>query len=232
MQLLFTLMNSNKSILIPSNFFNQDYKVKIDKLNNSNVETLYLFDHTINPITGLKDVYNFLDGFEILNNFISSSKYVGSCVLNINSRSILDFKKHYLKKLSNVKNFKLGLGIGDSLFENNNKFHNELNEIIEEIVNIKSKSFASIFLGGNSKIILETSMKYSLGLNQWLGTNEHFEKKIKLFKNLKNPKGNLSRCVGLNFPKNQDEKEDFERIYIFKDTNTEIFLQTVDNIFK
>ena len=60
----------------------------------------------------------------------------------------------------------------------------------------------------------------------------NFKKKIKLYKKIKNPKGSLSRCIGLNHINHELDFIDYEKIFIFKDTNTEKFLETVDIIFK
>ena len=65
MQRHFTLMKNKNSILLPSTFFNSDIKVKIEKLNCSKLDTVYLFDHTVNPVNRLNDVYKLLDGFEL-----------------------------------------------------------------------------------------------------------------------------------------------------------------------
>ena len=82
-----TLMKNKNSILLPSTFFNSDFKIKIEKLNCSKLDTVYLFDHAVNPVNRSKDVYKLLDGFEILNSCLSEKKNIGSCVLNINSRN-------------------------------------------------------------------------------------------------------------------------------------------------
>ena len=232
MQRHFTLMKNKNSILLPSTFFNSDVKVKIEKLNCSELDTVYLFDHTVNPVNRLKDVYKLLDGFELLNSYLSEKINIGSCVLNINSRNKYELTKNYIEKFIQIKNFKLGLGIGDLLYESTKKFKNKLDEIIEEIISKKSNKLGSIYLGGNSQIILEASRKYSLGINQWLGTNEQFLKKFNLYKEFKKPKGSLSRCVGLNYKNNELDYIDYEKIFIFKDTNTQKFLETVDIIFK
>ena len=71
-----TLMKNKNSILLPSTFFNSDFKIKIEKLNCSKLDTVYLFDHTVNPINGSKDVYKLLDGFEILNSYLSKNKNI------------------------------------------------------------------------------------------------------------------------------------------------------------
>jgi len=228
----FTLMKNKNSILLPSTFFNSDVKVKIEKLNCSKLDTVYLFDHTVNPVNRLKDVYRLLDGFELLNSYLSENKNIGSCVLNINSRNKYKLTKNYIEKFIQIKNFKLGLGTGDLLYESTKKFKNKLDETIEEIISNKSNKLGSIFLGGNSQSILEVSRKYSLGINQWLGTNEQFLKKFNLYKEFKKPKGSLSRCVGLNYKNNELDYIDYEKIFIFKDTNTQKFLKTVDIIFK
>ena len=227
-----TLMKNKNSILLPSTFFNSDIKAKIEKLNSSKLDTVYLFDHTVNPVNRSKDVYKLLDGFEILNSYLSEKKNIGSCILNINSRNKYELTKNYIEKFIQIKNFKLGLGIGDLLYESTKKFKNKLDGIIEEIISNKSNKLGSIFLGGNSQIILEASRKYSLGINQWLGTNDQFQKKLKLYKEIKKPKGSLSRCIGLNHINHELDFIDYEKIFIFKDTNTEKFLETVDIIFK
>ena len=153
-------------------------------------------------------------------------------VLNDYAKLIKNEKKFIINQNSKDINYARKKGLKENLIKRLHLNENKLDGIIEEIISNKSNKLGSIFLGGNSQIILDTSIKYSLGINQWLGTNDQFQKKIKLYKEIKKPKGSLSRCVGLNYINHELDFIDYEKIFIFKDTNTEKFLETVDIIFK
>ena len=57
------------------------------------------------------------------------------------------------------------------------------------------------------------------------------EKEIQ-FNQIKHPKGNLSLCLKVDNPIIFDSKLNYEKIYVLKDSNPEIFFKTIDNIFR
>ena len=74
--------------------------------------------------------------------------------------------------------------------------------------------------------------KYSIGINQWMGSKKLFEEKESIFTKIDNPRGNLSICLKAENPNFFDSELNYEKIYILKDSNLEIFFKTVDNIFR
>ena len=61
---------------------------------------------------------------------------------------------------------------------------------------------------------------------------EDFQSKFSYYKQIKNPFGELSVCLRENHFKNLDNDMFYEKIYILKDSNSEIFYKTIDNILK
>ena len=50
------MSNQIKSVLLPGSFFNIESKRKIQYLNQKEINTLYLFDHTLNPLNKKDDI--------------------------------------------------------------------------------------------------------------------------------------------------------------------------------
>jgi len=140
----------------------------------------------------------------------------------------------YIYKFLEIKNFKLGIGTGDDKFEKRRNFSNDIEKIINEIVdsNMFRQNDISLFIGGHSEKKLQLIKKYSIGINQWMGTKELFEEKESIFTQIENPKGNLSLCSNAGNPNFFDSELNYEYIHILKDSNREIFFETIDNIFR
>ena len=85
-------------------------------------------------------------------------------------------------------------------------------------------------MGGQSNLIIEIMKKYSVGINQWLGSLDSLNKKREIFNKLENPLGSISLCSNnkLILGKGIDFK-DIELIYIIKESNSENFYSQVDN---
>ena len=198
------------------------------------IDTCYLFDHGVNPASKDLDVYEFIDGIYKLNEVIDGQFRLGLCVLNINARPYKELFEQYIYKLLEIKNFKLGIGTGDDKFEKRPNFSNDIEKIINEIVdsNKFKQNNINLFIGGNSEKKLKLMKKYSIGINQWMGTKNSFEEKESQFTQIKNPRGNLSLCLDVNNPVFFDSKLNYENIYVLKDSNQEIFFKTIDNIFR
>jgi hypothetical protein len=128
----------------------------------------------------------------------------------------------------------LGIGTGDDRFEKRPNFSNDIEKIINEIVdsNMFRQNNISLFIGGHSEKKLQLIKKYSIGINQWMGTKKLFEEKESIFTQIENPKGNLSLCLKASKPNFFDSELNYEYIHILKDSNREIFFETIDNIFR
>ena len=228
------LMKQINSVLLPGEFFKNNFKEKTEKLMSIDIDTCYLFDHGVNPASKDLDVYEFIDGIYKLNEVIDGQFRLGLCVLNINARPYKELFEQYIYKLLEIKNFKLGIGTGDDKFEKRPNFSNDIEKIINEIVdsNKFKQNNINLFIGGNSEKKLKLMKKYAIGINQWMGTKNSFEEKESQFTQIKNPRGNLSLCLDVNNPVFFDSKLNYENIYVLKDSNQEIFFKTIDNIFR
>ena len=227
-------MKKINSVLLPGEFFKTDFLEKIEKLKSTEVDTLYLFDHGKNPAGNDLEVYELIDGIYKLYEVINDQISLGVCVLNINARPLQELYNEYIYKLLEIKNLKLGIGTGDDKFEKRPNFSNEIEKIINEVVdsNLFRKNNISLFIGGHSEKKLNLIKKYSIGINQWMGTKKSFEEKESIFAQIDNPKGNLSLCLKADYPIFFDSELNYEYIYILKDSNREIFFETIDNIFR
>ena len=227
-------MKQINSVLLPGEFFKNNFKEKTEKLMSIDIDTCYLFDHGVNPASKDLDVYEFIDGIYKLNEVIDGQFRLGLCVLNINARPYKELFEQYIYKLLEIKNFKLGIGTGDDKFEKRPNFSNDIEKIINEIVdsNKFKQNNINLFIGGNSEKKLKLIKKYAIGINQWMGTKNSFEEKESQFTQIKNPRGNLSLCLDVNNPLFFDSKLKYENIYVLKDSNREIFFKTIDNIFR
>ena len=227
-------MKQINSVLLPGEFFKNNFKEKTEKLMSIDIDTCYLFDHGVNPASKDLDVYEFIDGIYKLNEVIDGQFRLGLCVLNINARPYKELFEQYIYKLLEIKNFKLGIGTGDDKFEKRPNFSNDIEKIINEIVdsNKFKQNNINLFIGGNSEKKLKLMKKYAIGINQWMGTKNSFEEKESQFTQIKNPKGNLSLCLNVNNPVFFESKLNYENIYVLKDSNREIFFKTIDNIFR
>ena len=227
-------MKQINSVLLPGEFFKNNFKEKTEKLMSIDIDTCYLFDHGVNPASKDLDVYEFIDGIYKLNEVIDGQFRLGLCVLNINARPYKELFEQYIYKLLEIKNFKLGIGTGDDKFEKRPNFSNDIEKIINEIMdsNKFKQNNINLFIGGNSEKKLKLMKKYAIGINQWMGTKNSFEEKESQFTEINNPRGNLSLCLDVNNPVFFDSKLNYENIYVLKDSNREIFFKTIDNIFR
>jgi hypothetical protein len=179
-------------------------------------------------------IYDLVDGVAKLNHIVNGEKKLGVCVLNVNARNFSTLFSSYISNFLEIKKFKLGIGSGDDKYETRNNHSNNFEEVINDIKSNKNfkKNNVQLFVGGNSKEKIDLVLKHSLGINQWLGTMEDFQSKFSYYKQIKNPLGELSVCLRDNHFENLDNDMFYERIYILKDSNSEIFYKTIDNILK
>jgi len=222
-----------KSILLPGSFFENDIQKKLDYINLKKLDTVYVFDHSVNPVDSTLPMYEIRKSINLLQEYEERKFNIGTAVLNINKRKIANLINEYINPFLEIDGFKLGLGLGDDKYQKNlTRYSNNLEEVVSYIVNEfqLSKENKSIFLAGESNLIIEIMKKYSVGINQWLGSKNSFYKKRDIFNKLDRPLGSISLCLNkklisgklLNY-------EDVELIYVIKESNSEKFYTQIDN---
>ena len=132
------LMNQIKSVLLPGSFFEEDYVNKTKYLLSNEIDTIYLFDHLINPVSRNLSMYNLIDGVVKLNHIVKGEKNLGVCVLNVNARQFSTLFYNYIYDFLELKNFKLGIGSGDNKYETRNNYSNNFEEVINDIKSNKT----------------------------------------------------------------------------------------------
>ena len=224
-------MNRKNSLLLPPQFFENDFDKKIRSILDLGIDALYLFDHFKNPKDSIKPTYIFTEEIFSLYKKVKNEIEVGVCVLNVNARDLNTLFNDIIDPLLELKNINIGLGTGDNKYEKHDEiFDNDIEVVINYI--LKNNNFISnnstLFIGGNSQSKLDLVQKYNLGINQWMGLDSDFIDKQNVYKNLINPIGRLSRCV----TNKKISESDYEKIFVVKDSNLKIFQETIDNIFK
>ena len=208
---------NNISILLNGSFFEEEYQKKIDKLNNLEIKTVYVFDHSINPEIKKLPVYKIMDALSKLDKYERNFK-IGSMVLNIRKREINELMENYLNPLMEIKNFNLGIGIGDDKYEiQKDIYDNNIEEVIKKIIANKNyeENNVNLVIGGSSQKLNALALKYGLGTNQWEG------EKINL----------LSYCTkDLSFDGKTISQENFEIIYVLSEKKS--FNKQIDEIEK
>ena len=92
-------MKKIKSVLLPGEFFKNDFIVKTEKLMSLDIDTIYLFDHGKNPAGSDLDVYELIDGIYKLNEVVNGQIRLGVCVLNINARPFQELFEAFITDL-------------------------------------------------------------------------------------------------------------------------------------
>ena len=222
----------NKSLLLNGSFFEDEYFKKIDKLNNLEIKSVYVFDHYQNPEIKGNPVYEIKEAINKLDK-VNKNFEIGSMVLNVRKRKKDILFDDFIYPFMEIKNFNLGLGIGDERYEKkSNIFKNNIEDIISEIKsnNIYSENKINVIIGGNSKLFIDLSLDYSIGLNQWQGSFENLNKKIDVFKKSNMNISNLSYCTkNLKFS-GKEFNESIEIIYVLSEKKT--FKDQIDDINK
>lgn len=222
----------NKSLLLNGSFFEDEYFKKIDKLNNLEIKSVYVFDHYQNPEIKGNPVYEIKEAIDKLDK-VNKNFEIGSMVLNVRKRKKDILFDDYIYPFMEIKNFNLGLGIGDERYEKQNYiFKNNIEDIVSEIKsnNIYSENKINVIIGGNSKLFIDLSLDYSIGLNQWQGSLENLNKKIDVFKKSNMNISNLSYCTkNLKFS-GKEFNESIEIIYVLSEKKT--FKDQIDDINK
>ena len=225
-------MNYN-SILLHGSFFEEEYQKKIDKLNNLEIKTVYVFDHSINPEIKKLPVYKIMDALSKLDKYERNFK-IGSMVLNIRKREINDLMENYLNPLMEIKNFNLGIGIGDDKYEiQKDIYDNNIEEVIKKIIANKNyeENNVNLVIGGSSQKLNALALKYGLGTNQWEGNKINLLKKIEVHSKAKSKELNVSYCTkDLSFDGKTINQENFEIIYVLSEKKS--FNKQIDEIEK
>ena len=223
---------NNKSLLLNGSFFEDNYPNKIDILNNLKLKTVYVFDHNINPEINQLPVYKIMDALSKLNKYERNFQ-TGSMVLNIRKREINDLLKNYLNPLIEIKNFNLGIGIGDDRYEiQKDIYENNIEDVIKEIINNKNfkENNINLIIGGSSQKLNNLALKYGLGVNQWEGSTTSLISKIKAHKD-EAKELNVSYCTkNLSFDDKTISQEKFEIIYVLSEKKS--FNKQIDEIEK
>ena len=222
----------NKSLLLNGSFFEDEYFKKIDKLNNLEIKSVYVFDHYQNPEIKGNPVYEIKEAINKLDK-VNKNFEIGSMVLNVRKRKKDILFDDYIYPFMEIKNFNLGLGIGDERYEKQSSmFKNNIEDIISEIKskNIYGENKINVIIGGNSKLFIDLSLDYSIGLNQWQGSLENLNKKIDVFKKSNMNISNVSYCTkNLKFS-GKEFIESIEIIYVLSEKKT--FKDQIDDINK
>ena len=224
---------NNNSILLNGSFFEEEYQKKIDKLNNLEIKTVYVFDHSINPEIKKLPVYKIMDALSKLDKYERNFK-IGSMVLNIRKREINELMENYLNPLMEIKNFNLGIGIGDDKYEiQKDIYDNNIEEVIKKIIDNKSFQVnnVNLVIGGSSQKLNALALKYGLGTNQWEGEITNLIKKIEVHSKAKSKELNVSYCTkDLSFDGKTISQEKFEIIYVLSEKKS--FNKQIDEIEK
>ena len=224
---------NNNSILLNGSFFEEEYQKKIDKLNNLEIKTVYVFDHSINPEIKKLPVYKIMDALSKLDKYERNFK-IGSMVLNIRKREINELMENYLNPLMEIKNFNLGIGIGDDKYEiQKDIYDNNIEEVIKKIIANKNyeENNVNLVIGGSSQKLNALALKYGLGTNQWEGDIINLLKKIEVYSKVKSKELNVSYCTkDLSFDGKTISQENFEIIYVLSEKKS--FNKQIDEIEK
>ena len=227
------MSKQNKAVLLPGTFFEKDIQKKLDYLNQKNLQTVYIFDHSKNPVDSKLHMYEIRKSINLLQNYDERKFNIGTAVLNINKRKIDNLINKYINPFLEIDGFKLGLGLGDDTYEHNlPNYSNNLEEVVSYIVeNFElSKEGKSIFLGGQSNLIIKTMKQYSVGINQWLGSVDSLYKKREMFNKIDKPLGSISLCLNKKLVSEKIiDFKDIELIYIIKESSSDNFYSEVDN---
>ncbi len=222
----------NKSLLLNGSFFEDEYFKKIDKLNNLEIKSVYVFDHYQNPEIKGNPVYEIKEAINKLDK-VNKNFEIGSMVLNVRKRKKDILFDDFIYPFMEIKNFNLGLGIGDERYEKQSYIlKNNIEDIISEIKsnNIYSENKINVIIGGNSKLFIDLSLDYSIGLNQWQGSLENLNKKIDVFKKSNMNISDVSYCTkNLKFS-GKEFIESIEIIYVLSEKKT--FKDQIDDINK
>jgi hypothetical protein len=155
-------------------------------------------------------------------------------VLNIRKREINELMENYLNPLMEIKNFNLGIGIGDNKYEiQKDIYDNNIEEVIKKIIANKNyeENNVNLVIGGSSQKLNALALKYGLGTNQWEGDIINLLKKIEVHSKAKSKELNVSYCTkDLSFDGKTISQDNFEIIYVLSEKKS--FNKQIDEIEK
>ena len=142
--------------------------------------------------------------------------------------------ENYLNPLLEIKNFNLGIGIGDDKYEiQKDIYDNNIEEVIKKIIDNKyfEENNVNLVIGGTSQKLYELALKYGLGINQWEGNITNLIKKIEAIPKDKAKELNVSYCTkDLSFYDKTFSQNNFEIIYVLSEKKS--FNKQIDEIEK
>ena len=178
-------------------------------------------------------VYEIMDALSKLDKYEKNFQ-IGSMVLNIRKREINELMENYLNPLMEIKNFNLGIGIGDDKYEiQKDIYDNSIEEVIKKIIANKNyeENNVNLVIGGSSQKLNALALKYGLGTNQWEGDIINLLKKIEVHSKAKSIELNVSYCTkDLSFDGKTIIQENFEIIYVLSEKKS--FNKQIDEIEK
>ena len=230
------MSSQKKSVLLPGSFFEKNSQKKLDYLKTKNLYTVYVFDHTANPVDDKLAMYEIKRSISLLESYEDRNFNIGTAVLNINKRKLNNLITEYLNPFLEIENFKLGLGVGDNKYQKNlPNYSNNIEDVISYLLeNFEiSKDGKNIFIGSNSNQNIKIMNKYSVGINQWLGSINELYKTRDKYKKIDKPRGPISLCVYKDlYLKNKIIFDDIELIFLIKEGTSENLFPQVDHFFK
>ena len=229
------MSSQKKSVLLPGSFFEKDSQKKLDYLKSKNLDTVYVSDHSVNPADDKLAMYEIRHAVNSLQDYEDRNFNIGTAVLNINKRKIDNLITEYLNPFLDIEKFKLGLGVGDNKYQKNlPNYSNNIEDVISYLLeNFEiSKDGKNIFIGSNSNQNIKIMNKYSVGINQWLGSINELYKTRDKYKKIDKPRGSISLCVNKDlYLKNKIIFDDIELIFLIKEGTSENFFPQVDHFF-
>ena len=229
------MSSQKKSVLLPGSFFEKDSQKKLDYLKSKNLDTVYVSDHSVNPADDKLAMYEIRQAVSSLQDYKDRNFNIGTAVLNINKRKIDNLITEYLNPFLDIEKFKLGLGVGDNKYQKNlPNYSNNIEDVISYLLeNFEiSNDGKNIFIGSNSNQNIKIMNKYSVGINQWLGSINELYKTRDKYKKIDKPRGSISLCVNKDlYLKNKIIFDDIELIFLIKEGTSENFFPQVDHFF-
>jgi len=221
------------SILLPGSFFDDQWKSKIHLVQEKiNCNTIYFFDHSVNPVNSSSSVYN---QFEAIQKTLDYKKNIrlGTLVTNLKRKSADEICSSLRHIVSSTDCFDFGIGIGDDKYEKSlNIDYINIHESIELILNsfnFDKESF-SMFIGGTSEYVSSIAEEYDLGINIWNKNEDYVSKKFKEFGTRNRGRNSFTVHQGSLETKGNTPKYCEEIIFVTKDSSFDEFTKQLDSI--
>jgi len=227
------ISNVKNSILLPGSFFDDQWESKIYLIQEKiNCNTIYFFDHTVNPVNSSSSVYN---QFEAIQKVLEYKKDIrlGTLVTNLKRRSAYEICSSLRHIVSSTDYFDFGIGIGDDKYEKSiDTDYTNIHESIELILNSFNfdKESLSMFIGGTSEYVSSIAAKHDLGINIWNKNEDYVSKKFKEFETKNRGRNSFTVHQGSLENKGNTPKYCEEIIFVTKDSSFDEFTKQLDSI--